>query len=225
MTAKMKRREFITLLGGAAAAWPLAARAQQGERMRRMGVFQPGVADDSEYQARNAAFLQTLGQLGWIVGRNLRIDFRWGAGHVERYRAIAEELVAIRPDVILGNGTAIVSALQKTTRTVPIVFANITDPVGSGLVATLARPGGNATGFSAGEFGFGGKWLELLKEIAPRVTRVAVLRDASPRRSASWVESNLWRRLWESNCARWTCVTPTSLSKPLAPSLASRMAA
>ena len=175
----MKRREFITLLGGAAAAWPLAARAQQGERMRRMGVFQPGVADDSEYQARNAAFLQTLGQLGWIVGRNLRIDFRWGAGHVERYRAIAEELVAIRPDVILGNGTAIVGALQKATRTVPIVFANITDPVGSGLVATLARPGGNATGFSAGEFGFGGKWLELLKEIAPRVTRVAVLRDSA----------------------------------------------
>jgi len=169
------RRAFITLLGGAA-AWPLAVRAQQGERMRRIGVFQPGVADDSEYQARNAAFLQTLGQLGWIVGRNLRIDFRWGAGHVERYRAIAEGLVATRPDVILGNGTAIVSALQKTTRTVPIVFANITDPVGSGLVATLARPGGNATGFSAGEFGFGGKWLELLKEIAPRVTRVAVLR-------------------------------------------------
>jgi putative tryptophan/tyrosine transport system substrate-binding protein len=175
----MKRRNFITLLGGAAAAWPLAARAQQRERMRRIGVFMPGVADDPEYEARNAAFLQGLGELGWTVGRNVRIDYRWGAGDVERYRAIAAELIALSPDVVLALGYSIVSALQKATRSVPIVFASVTDPVGGGLVASLARPGGNATGFVTSEFGFAGKWLELLKEIAPRVTRVAVLRDSA----------------------------------------------
>jgi putative ABC transport system substrate-binding protein len=168
----MRRRDVITLLGGAA-AWPLAvARAQQAGRVRRIGVFQPGAADDPEYEARNAALLQGLGHLGWIVGRNVRIDFRWGAGDVKRYPTIAEELVALKPDAILGNGTAIVNALQEATRSVPIVFANLTDPVGSGLVASLARPGGNATGFISAELGFSGKWLELLKEIAPRVTRV-----------------------------------------------------
>jgi putative tryptophan/tyrosine transport system substrate-binding protein len=175
----MRRREFITLLGGAAAAWPVAARAQQRERMRRIGVFMPGVADDPEYEARNAAFLQGLGELGWIVGRNVRIDYRWGAGDVERYRAIAGELVALAPEVVLATGSATVSALQKATGSVPIVFANVTDPVGGGLVASLARPGGNTTGFITSEFGFAGKWLELLKEIAPRVTCVAVLRDAA----------------------------------------------
>jgi putative ABC transport system substrate-binding protein len=175
----MKRREFITLLGGAAAAWPLAARAQQKERVRRIGVFMPGVADDPEYQARNAAFLQGLGELGWIVGRNVRIEYRWGAGDVERYRAIAAELVALAPDVVLALGYSTVSALQKASRSVPIVFANVTDPVGGSLVASLARPGGNITGFTTSEFGFSGKWLELLKEIAPRVTRVAVMRDAA----------------------------------------------
>ena len=128
----MKRREFITLLGGAA-AWPLAARAQQRERVRRIGVFMPGVADDPEYQARNAAFLQGLGELGWIVGRNVRIEYRWGAGDVERYRAIAAELVALAPDVIVALGYSTVSALQKATRSVPIVFANVTDPVGGSL--------------------------------------------------------------------------------------------
>ena len=174
----MKRREFITLLGGAAAAWPLAARAQQGERMRRVGVFMPGVADDSEFQARNAAFLQGLGELGWTVGRNLRIDYRWGAGDVERYRAIAAELVALTPDVVLATGSTTVSALQKASRTVPIVFANVTDPVGGSLVASLVRPGGNATGFTSTEFSFSGKWLELLKEVAPRVRRAAVMRAA-----------------------------------------------
>jgi putative ABC transport system substrate-binding protein len=173
------RRQFITLLGGAAAAWPVAAGAQQAQRMRRIGVFQPGAADASEYEARNAAFLQGLGQLGWIVGRNVRIESRWGAGNVERYPTIAQELVALGPEVILGNGSAIVTALQKATRTVPIVFANISDPVGSGLVASLARPGGNATGFISQEFGFAGKWLELLKEISPPLARVAVLRDAA----------------------------------------------
>jgi putative ABC transport system substrate-binding protein len=175
----MRRREFITLLGGAAAAGPIAASAQQAMRVRRIGVFQPGAADASEYEARNAAFLQGLGQLGWIVGRNVQIEFRWGAGHVESYPAMAQELVALAPDIILGNGSAIVTALQRATRTVPIVFANISDPVGSGLVASLARPGGNTTGFISQEFGFAGKWLELLKEIAPRVARVAVLRDSA----------------------------------------------
>jgi putative ABC transport system substrate-binding protein len=175
----MKRRQFISLLGGAAAAWPLAARAQQRERMRRVGVFTPGAADDPEHQARNAAFLQGLGELGWIVGRNMRIEYRWGAGDYERFRAMAAELVALAPDVILAQGSSTVTALQKTSSTVPIVFANVTDPVGSSLVTSLARPGGNATGFVTTEFGFSGKWLELLKELAPRVTRVAVLRSSA----------------------------------------------
>ena len=169
----MGRREFVALLGGAAAVWPLAARAQQRERMRRIGVFMPGVADDPENEARNAAFLQGLGELGWIVGRNVRIDYRWGAVDLERYHVIA----AVSPDVVLALGYSTVSALQKATRSVPIVFASATDPVGGGLVASLARPGGNATGFVTSEFGFAGKWLELLKEVAPRVTHVAVLRD------------------------------------------------
>jgi putative ABC transport system substrate-binding protein len=175
----IRRREFVRLLGGAAVAWPVVTQAQQARHLRRIGVFMPGGADVAEYQDRNAAFLQRLGELGWIVGRNVQVDLRWGGGKVERYRAIAEELVALAPDVILGNGTATVSALQKASRALPIVFANITDPVGSGLVASLARPGGNSTGFTAAEMGFSGKWLELLKEIAPRVTRVAVLRDSA----------------------------------------------
>jgi putative ABC transport system substrate-binding protein len=136
-----------------------------------------GVADDPESEVRIAAFLQGLGELGWIVGRNVRIDYRWGAADLERYHVIAAELIALSPDVVLGLGYSIVSALQKATRSVPIVFASVTDPVGGGLVASLARPGGNATGFVTSEFGFAGKWLELLKEVAPRVTRVAVLRD------------------------------------------------
>ena len=174
----MRRREFITLVGGAA-AWPLAARAQQRQRMRRVGVFTPGTADDPEHKTRDAAFLQGLGELGWIVGRNLRIDYRWGAGDYERFRAMAAELIELNPDVILAQGSSTVTALQKTSGTVPIVFANVTDPVGSSLVATMARPGGNATGFVTTEFGFSAKWLELLKELAPRVTRVAVLRSSA----------------------------------------------
>jgi ABC-type uncharacterized transport system substrate-binding protein len=177
MASYIGRRKFLATLGGAAAAWPLAARAQQPQRVRRIGVFMPGMADDPEGQAHNAAFLQRLGELGWIVGRNVRIDYRWGGGDLEHYHVIAAELIALSPDVILALGYSIVSALQKATRSVPIVFAGVTDPVGGGLVASLARPGGNATGFVTSEFGFAGKWLELLKEIAPRVTRVAVLRD------------------------------------------------
>jgi putative tryptophan/tyrosine transport system substrate-binding protein len=178
MIATMKRREFITLLGGAA-AWPQMARAQQPQRVRRIGVFMPGVADDLEFQAFNAAFLQRLGELGWIVGRDVRIEYRWGAGDTERYRAIAAELVALAPDVVFGFGTATVSALQKATSSVPIVFANVADPVGGGLVESMARPGGNSTGFITHEFGFAGKWLELLKEMAPGVTRAAVMRDSA----------------------------------------------
>jgi len=178
MTGGIGRRDFIALIAGAALAHPLAARAQPRERMRRIGVLMPLTADDPESQARNAAFLQGLGELGWTVGRNVRIDYRWGAGDPERYRVFAAELVALAPDVVLAQGSSTVIALQRATRAVPIVFANVTDPVGGSLVASLARPGGNATGFTSTEFGFAGKWLELLKEIAPRVTRVAVMRDA-----------------------------------------------
>jgi putative tryptophan/tyrosine transport system substrate-binding protein len=174
----IRRRDFVILLGGGAAAWPLAARAQQ-QAVRRIGVFMPGVADDVEFQAFNAAFLQRLAELGWIVGRNVRIEYRWGAGDTERYRTIAAGLVALAPDIVFGFGTATVSALQKATSSVPIVFANVVDPVGGGLVASMARPGGNATGFITHEFGFAGKWLELLKEMAPWVTRAAVMRDSA----------------------------------------------
>jgi putative tryptophan/tyrosine transport system substrate-binding protein len=176
MSTQLKRREFITLLGGAAAAWPLAARAE-GERIRRIGVLMNLAADDAEGQARLAAFVQDLQQLGWTDGRNVRIDYRWAAGDARLFHRYAEELLALAPDVILASATPSVQALQQATRTVPIVFAMVGDPVGMGVVASLARPGGNITGFTNFEFGFGAKWVELLKEIAPRVTRVAVLRD------------------------------------------------
>jgi putative ABC transport system substrate-binding protein len=176
---RLKRREFISLLGGAAAVWPLAAGAQQGGGTRRIGVFMPGTADDPEYQVRNAAFLQGLGELGWAVGRNLHVDYRWGAGDAARIRRYAEELVASGPDVILSVGSATVGPLLRATRSVPIVFASVVDPVGAGFVDSLSRPGGNATGFTAFEYGLSAKWLELLKEIAPGVTRVAVLRDST----------------------------------------------
>jgi putative ABC transport system substrate-binding protein len=173
----MRRREFIALLGGTATAWPLAARAQQPERVRRIGVLMNLSSDNPEGQARNAAFLQGLQQLGWTDGRNVRIDYRWGASDPNRIRRYAAELVALAPDVILASGSPVIGALQQATRSVPIVFMQVVDPVGSGFVASMARPGGNVTGFAAYEFGISGKWLELLKEIAPKVTRVAVLRD------------------------------------------------
>jgi putative ABC transport system substrate-binding protein len=183
----MGRREFIATLGGAAAALPLAARAQQGGAMRRIGVLMSASADDPEGQARNAAFLQGLQQLGWTVGRNVRIDYRWGASDSGRLRDLAAELVALAPDVIVATAGATVGALQRVSRTVPIVFATTIDPVGSGFVDSLARPGGNATGFLAFEYSLSGKWLELLKQIAPRVTRAAVLRDtASPAGNAQF---------------------------------------
>jgi putative tryptophan/tyrosine transport system substrate-binding protein len=172
----MKRREFIMLLGGAAAL-PLAARAQESERMRRIGVLLPGTADDAEYQARMAAFLQGLQLLGWSDGRNVKIDFRYAAGDANLIRKYATELIALAPDVILAPGSTSLGPLLQATRIVPIVFTTLLDPVGAGFVDSLARPGGNATGFIAFEYGLSGKWLELLKQIAPSLTRMAILRD------------------------------------------------
>jgi putative ABC transport system substrate-binding protein len=177
--ADMRRREFLGLVGGAAAAWPLAARAQQADRVRRIGVLTPFTADDAEGHARLAAFAQGLQQLGWTDGQNVRIDYRWGDGKADTMRKFADELVSLTPDVILANSSAAVSPLLQATRIVPIVFAAVADPVGAGYVETLARPGGNATGFTALEYSIAGKWLELLKEIAPRVTRAAVLRESA----------------------------------------------
>ncbi len=173
----MRRREFLGVLGGAAAAWPLAARAQQAERMRRIGMLLPAAADDPEFQARVGVFLQELALLGWTIGRNARIDTRWGAANAADIRRYAAELAALAPDVILAHGSGPVVALLQVTRTVPIVFPIAGDPVASGFVDSLARPGGNVTGFTNFEFSIGGKWLELLKEIAPGVTRAAVFRD------------------------------------------------
>ena len=168
----MKRREFITLLGGAA-AWPLAARAQQPERMRRIGVLQPFPKDSPE-KARIEAFLKELQRLGWTDGRNLQIEYRWQTSDL---RKAAMELVALSPDVILVSSTPGVNALQQTTRTVPVVFTQVADPVSAGFVASLAKPGGNMTGFTVFDYEIGAKWLELLKEIAPNLTRVGVIRD------------------------------------------------
>jgi putative ABC transport system substrate-binding protein len=172
----MRRREFITLLG-CTAAWPLAARAQQAERMRRIGVLMSLAADDRQGQARLAAFVQGLRELGWTDGGNVRIEARWGAGDTDRIRKYAAELVALAPDAILASGGSVVGAVLRATRTVPVVFTQTPDPVGAGFVASLARPGGNATGFMLFEYSMSGKWVQLLKEIAPRVTRAAVLRD------------------------------------------------
>jgi putative ABC transport system substrate-binding protein len=173
----MRRREFMTLLGGAAAAWPLAARAQQGERMRRVGVLIPGASDDPVSQARLAAFLEGLRQLGWVDGRNVRIETRLGASDADLLRKHAGELIALGPDVVMAYSSNAVPPLLQLTRAVPIVFAVVADPVGAGYVESLARPGGNVTGFTGYEFAMSGKWLELLKEVAPRVTRAAILRD------------------------------------------------
>src|SRR5215468_6571886 len=173
----MRRRDFIALIGSTAAAWPLAARAQQGERIRRIGILLPAAADDAGFQAPFGAFLQALALLGWTIGRNVRIDTRWATTNAAEIRRHAAELVALAPDVILASGTSTVGPLLQATRTVPIVFPNIGDPVGGGFVDSLPRPGGNATGFMSYEYTLSGKSLELLKEIAPSVTRAAVIRD------------------------------------------------
>src|SRR5262245_57978606 len=175
----MKRREFITRLGSAAVVWPLAVRAQQGERMRRVGVLIPRAANDPESLARIAAFQQGLQQWGWTDGRNVRIDTQWAGGSAEAIRKHSAELAALAPDAILAHGGATVGPLLQATRTAPIVFVSVTDPVGAGFVDNLARPGGNATGFILFEYTLSGKWLELLKQITPGVTRAAVLRDAA----------------------------------------------
>ena len=171
----MRRREFITLLG--AAAWPVVARAQQGSAIKRIGVMNVLPADDPEWQARLAAFHQGLQESGWTIGRNIRVEYRLGLGDGEELRRRATELVALAPDAIQVTGTAPLASLLQATRTVPIVFASVSDPVGAGHVASLAKPGGNATGFAQFEYGMSGKWLELLKQTAPKVNRVAVLRD------------------------------------------------
>ena len=176
MASHIERRKLLATLGGAV-AWPLAARAQQPERMRRIGVLMNLAVGDPEGEARIAGFVQGLQQLGWSDGRNVRIDYRWAAGDAGHFQRYAEELLALAPDGIFAAATPSVRALQHVTRTVPIVFAIVADPVGAGFVDSLARPGGNVTGFTPFEYGISGKWLELTKEIAPRVTRVAVLRD------------------------------------------------
>jgi putative tryptophan/tyrosine transport system substrate-binding protein len=173
----MKRREFIGLVGATVVSWPLTARAQQVDRMRQIGVLMALASDDPQGQARLVAFVQGLQELGWTDGRNVRIDTRWAAGDADRFRKCAAELIAVAPDVILASGGTGVGALLQATRTVPIVFTQTNDPVGAGYVDSLARPGGNATGFTNMEYGMSGKFLELLKEIVPRMTRAAVLRD------------------------------------------------
>jgi putative ABC transport system substrate-binding protein len=170
----MRRREFIALLGGATVAWPLPARAQQSGQIRRIGVLVPLARDNSEGQARVTAFLQGLQKLGWTEGRNLQIEYRWGTGDLQK---AAAELVALSPEVIFASSTPAVAALQQATRSVPIVFAQVSDPVSAGFVAGLAKPGGNITGFAVFDYGIGAKWVELLKEIAPGVTHVGAIRD------------------------------------------------
>jgi putative tryptophan/tyrosine transport system substrate-binding protein len=173
----MRRRDFIKGIAGSAAAWPIATRAQQADRTRRIGVLMSVGESDSEGQASVIAFVQRLKELGWTDDRNVRLDIRWGAGDRERYRRYARELTALSPDVLLGTTSSVLAALQEATRAVPIVFVAVIDPVGAGLVDSMARPGGNTTGFIAFEYAIAAKWLELLKEIAPYVTRAAVLRD------------------------------------------------
>jgi putative tryptophan/tyrosine transport system substrate-binding protein len=186
MATHIQRRDFITFIGGAAAAWPLAARAQQTEQMRRIGVLMNTGADESESQARLAAFMQGLQELGWAAGRNLRIDYRWSVGDAARLRKDAEQLVALRPEVILSGVGPTTFILQQVTRTIPIVMAQGIDPVGTGYVESLARPGGNITGFIQFEYSLAGKWMELLKEVAPGITRVGVLREPGPAAIGQW---------------------------------------
>ena len=205
----MRRREFITLVGGATAAWPLTARAQQPERVRRVGVLQPAAANDPDAQANNTAFVQGLQKLGWTDGSDVRIDFRWGAGNAENYRKYAAELIALAPDVILAAGTAVLEPMLQAMHTVPIVFVNVADPVGAGFVDSLARPGGNVTGFIQFEYSLSAKWMELLKQIAPQVTRAAVIRDPTITGGiGQFAVTSLWRRHLAWMSALSMCATP-----------------
>ena len=210
----MRRREFITL-AGAAAVWPLAARAQQPDGMRRIGVLLPAAADDAEFQARVGAFLQEMAQSGWTIGRNVRIDTRWAGSNAADIRRHAAELAALAPDVILAHGGVTVGPLLQATRTVPIVFPVVVDPVAAGYVDSLARPGGNATGLMLFEYSLSGKWLELLKEIAPDVTRAAVLRDpAITAGTGQFAVIRPWRRPAAWRLSLSTRATPPKSSAP-----------
>jgi putative ABC transport system substrate-binding protein len=205
----MRRREFVSLFGGAAALWPLAARAQQPERMRRIGVLLPASPDDPDYQTRVSALAQGLALLGWNIGRNIRIDIRWAKGDPEQFRRDAEELVALRPDVLLASSSLAVAALQQATRTVPIVFGAVVDPVGAGFVASLSHPGGNTTGFTNFEYSLSGKWLELLKEISPSMTALQFFGTKHPLPRLECCRPCNRRRLrLESNLRQWQCVIP-----------------
>jgi putative tryptophan/tyrosine transport system substrate-binding protein len=185
----MRRREFITLLGGAAAAWPLAARAQQGERTRRIGVLMAGFEDDAEQRRSIASFLQGLEQLGWVPGRNVQIDYRWGRASTDLMESYASELVGLMPDVLLVGSNVATTILSRRTTTIPIVFASASDPLETGLITNMARPGGNVTGFTQLETPIAGKYLELLKEIAPRTTRAEVLYNRDSRVSPAWLRA------------------------------------
>src|SRR5262245_48202242 len=218
-TAIMKRREFITLLGGSA-AWPLAARAQQGERMRRVGLLMNTTSEESEAQSHVAAFQQGMQENGWSVGRNLRVDLRWGGADTDLTRRHAAELVALSPDVMVAAGGPVVSAIQRESRTVPIVFAQSIDPIGAGIVASLARPGGNATGFMQFEYGLSAKWPELLKEIPPGTKRVGVLRDTLMQAGS---DSGLlfkllpMRREWKPSRSRSPVLTKSNAASQASP--------
>jgi putative tryptophan/tyrosine transport system substrate-binding protein len=226
MASHIERRKFLATLGGAAAAWPLVARAQQPERIRRIGVLTPYAMDDREARARLVAFLQALQQLGWADGGNVRIDTRWGAGNASDIRKFAAELVALAPDVILANTSGAIAPLQQATRTVPIVFVGVADPVGAGYVDSLARPGGNATGFLVWEYSIAAKWLELLKEIAPQVTRAMVLRQSAIAAGPASSPSSRLRHLPSAwTCAWPMCAMPARSSAPSQPSRRVRMAA
>jgi putative tryptophan/tyrosine transport system substrate-binding protein len=204
----MRRRDFIKGIVGSAGAWPLRTRAQQETRVRRVGVLMPYAANDPQAQTRNAAFLQGLHQLGWTIGENIQLDYRWSAGNEDDTRKYAAELVALAPDLIFTSGSAAVGPLRRATRTVPIVFVLVPDPVGAGFVDSLARPGGNATGFTPYEYGIGAKWLELLKAIAPNITRVAVVRDP-----AITAGIGLWGAIQAVSPAFASEVTPINLGE------------
>jgi putative tryptophan/tyrosine transport system substrate-binding protein len=221
----MRRREFIQAIAASACVWPHTVHAQAPARVRRIGVLMGLAADDQESQARLAAFAQGLQQAGWTVGQNIRVDYRFGAGNPETLRKQTAEFVAMNLEVVMAHSSAAVAPLLQESRTLPIVFTLVADPVGAGYVASLARPGGNVTGFTNFEYSIGGKWLELLKEMAPNVTRLAVLRESSFRRGrGSSARSRRWRRRTRSSCAPSTCAIPPRSSATSPPSRRSRTA-
>ena len=222
----MRRRDFLGVLGWVAAGWPLSAHAQQGERPRRIGVLMPHAQDNPVGPPRIAALLQGLQELGWVVGRNTEIEVRWAGPHAEDIRKHAAELAARAPDVIVANGSVAVGPLLQATRIVPIVFVIVPDPVGGGFVDSLARPGANATGFLQFEYGLSGKWLEVLKQIAPNVTRAAILRDpTSPSGTGQFGAIQSVAPSVGLKSSRWVCATPARSSATSRRSPASQMEA